>query len=338
MPNTKSSDIRYKILDRCLRRGGYSMANLRDAVNEELVFQGLSPVTALNTTRGDIRFIETTYPDIIVKETRSGRNKTYAYENPDSSIFKLQFNDDELSQLSQCMAILSQFEGMPQMDWLQSFMDRFKLSLNIESDGKQIVGFDYNPYLKGRQHFASLLTAISEKRVLSLEYKNFKQEKVDTIIVHPYFLEEYNNRWFLLGFNEDKHKISNFAFDRIISINTVSFPKYRKNEEIDFNQEYFDNIIGVSHTNAEQQPIIIKVAKDTYPYIETKALHWSQSVVDRDEDSVTIKIKVAPNFELEQCLLSYGEAITVVQPISLREKIKERINRMRNNYELAQND
>lgn len=338
MPNTKSSDIRYKVLDRCLRRGGYSMANLRDAVNEELVFQGLSPVTALNTIRGDIRFIETTYPDIIVKETRSGRNKTYAYENPDSSIFKLQFNDEELSQLSQCMAILSQFEGMPQMDWLQSFMDRFKLSLNIESDGKQIVGFDYNPYLKGRQHFASLLTAISEKRVLSLEYKNFKQEKVDTIIVHPYFLKEYNNRWFLLGFNEDKHKISNFAFDRIISINTVSFPKYRENEEIDFNQEYFDDIIGVSHTNAEQQPIIIKVAKDTYPYIETKALHWSQSVVDRDEDFVTIKIKVAPNFELEQCLLSYGEAITVIQPISLREKIKERINRMRNNYELVQND
>jgi len=245
---------------------------------------------------------------------------------------------EDLSQLSQCMAILSQFEGMPQMDWLQSFMDRFKLSLNIESDGKQIVGFDYNPYLKGRQHFASLLTAISEKRVLSLEYKNFKQEKVDTIIVHPYFLKEYNNRWFLLGFNEDKHKISNFAFDRIISINTVSFPKYRENEEIDFNQEYFDDIIGVSHTNAEQQPIIIKVAKDTYPYIETKALHWSQSVVDRDEDSVTIKIKVAPNFELEQCLLSYGEAITIEQPVSLREKIKERINRMRNNYELVQND
>lgn len=338
MPNTKSSEIRYKILDRCLRRGGYSMANLRDAVNEELEFQGLSPVTALNTIRGDIRFIETTYPDIIVKETRSGRNKTYAYENPESSIFKLQFNDEELSQLSQCMAILSQFEGMPQMDWLESFMDRFKLSLNIESDGKQIVGFDYNPYLRGRQHFATLLTAISEKRVLSLEYKNFKQKKVDNIIVHPYFLKEYNNRWFLLGFNEDKQKISNFAFDRIVAISHVSSRQYRVNEEIDFNEDYFDDIIGVSHTNAEQQPIIIKVAKDTYPYIETKALHWSQSVVDRDEDSVTIKIKVAPNFELEQCLLSYGEAITIEQPVSLREKIKERISRMRNNYELVQND
>lgn len=309
------------------------MVDLRNAVNEELEFQGLSPVTALNTIRGDIRFIETTYPDIIVKETRLGRNKTYSYENPNSSIYKLKFNDEELSQLSQCMAILSQFEGMPQMDWLQSFMDRFKLSLNIESDGKQIVGFDYNPYLRGRQHFATLLTAISEKRVLALDYKNFKQEKVDTIIVHPYFLKEYNNRWFLLGFNEDKQKISNFAFDRIVSINTVSSPQYRENEEIDFNEDYFDDIIGVSHTNAEQQLVIIKVSKDTYPYIETKALHWSQSVVDRDEETVTIKLRVVPNYELEQCLLSYGEAITIEQPISLREKLKERINKMRNNYE-----
>ena len=35
MPNTKSSEIRYKIIDRCLRRGDHSMSNLRDAVNEE---------------------------------------------------------------------------------------------------------------------------------------------------------------------------------------------------------------------------------------------------------------------------------------------------------------
>lgn len=89
MPNTKSSDIRYKVLDRCLRRGGYSTVRLMEAVSKELEFQGYEPVTALNTIRNDLRYIDSTYPDVHIVETKSGRNKTYAYENPESSIYKL---------------------------------------------------------------------------------------------------------------------------------------------------------------------------------------------------------------------------------------------------------
>ena len=196
------------------------MANLRDAVNKELEFQGLEPVTALNTIRGDIRFIETTYPDIVVKETRAGRHKTYAYENPESSIYKLQLNDDELGQLSHCMAILSQFEGLPQMDWLNSFMERFKLSLNIDPNGIRVVGFDENKYLEGRRHFPQLLSAITNKQTICIEYKSFKASESRTIIVHPYYLKEYNNRWFLIGRSNDYDCPSTFAFDRIERIET----------------------------------------------------------------------------------------------------------------------
>lgn len=89
MPNTKSSDIRYKVLDRCLRRGGYSTARLMDAVSKELEFQGYEPVTALNTIRNDLRYIGATYPNVTIVETKSGRNKTYSYEDPNSSIYKL---------------------------------------------------------------------------------------------------------------------------------------------------------------------------------------------------------------------------------------------------------
>lgn len=49
MPNTKSSDIRYKVLDRCLRRGGYSTSELMKEVNKELEFHGFQRVTSLNT-------------------------------------------------------------------------------------------------------------------------------------------------------------------------------------------------------------------------------------------------------------------------------------------------
>lgn len=333
MPNTKSSDIRYKVLDRCLRRGGYSTVRLMEAVSVELEFQGYEPVTALNTIRNDLRYIDSTYPDVHIVETKSGRNKTYAYENPESSIYKLQFNDDELGQLSQCMAILSQFEGMPQMEWLQSFLERFRLSLNIDPDGKRVVGFDENKYLVGREYFSRLLSAISNKEVLDISYKSFKDDSVKHKIVHPYYIKEYNNRWFLLGRTEGYDTVSTFAFDRIENIDNAIDIEYVPNNEIDFNDDYFTEMIGVTKPLEEKkQKVGIRVSRNLYPYIATKPIHETQKVKGTDDSGVTIEIELYINYELNQLLLSYGDGIEVLYPDTLRRQLRSKLENALKNY------
>ena len=244
MPNTKSSDIRYKVLDRCLRQGGYSTSELMNEVNKELELQGFPTVSALNTIRQDMDHIGSSYPDICIVDKKIGRNVTYSYENPESSIFRLPFNDDELAQLSQCMAILSRFEGTPQMEWMHSFIERFKLSLNIDVDGKQVVGFDECKYLRGKEYFATLLSAICNKRVLAIGYKSFQRGAVKEVLLHPYYIKEYNNRWFLLGREHGFDSISHLAFDRIEHISTVTGVSFIENKDHDFNDDYFSDIIS----------------------------------------------------------------------------------------------
>lgn len=333
MPNTKSSDIRYKVLDRCLRRGGYSTVRLMEAVSKELEFQGYEPVTALNTIRNDLRYIDSTYPDVHIVETKSGRNKTYAYENPESSIYKLQFNDDELGQLSQCMAILSQFEGVPQMEWIQSFLERFRLSLNIDTDGKRVVGFDENKYLVGREYFSRLLSAISNKEVLDISYKSFKDDSVKHKIVHPYYIKEYNNRWFLLGRTEGYDTVSTLAFDRIENIDNAIDIEYIPNKEIDFNDDYFTEMIGVTKPLEEtKQKVGIRVSRNLYPYIATKPIHETQRVKGTDDSGVTIEIELYINYELNQLLLSYGDGIEVLYPCALRRQLRSKLENALKNY------
>ncbi len=334
MPNTKSSDIRYKVLDRCLRRGGYSTSALMEEVNKELVFQGFPKVTALNTIRQDMDHIASSYPDIIIESRKEGRNVTYSYNNPESSIFKLPFNDEELAQLTQCMAILSQFEGTPQMEWMQSFIERFKLSLNIDIDGKKVVGFDECRYLRGKEHFSPLLSAICNKQVLAIEYKSFVRGTEKEVLVHPYYIKEYNNRWFLLGREHGFDTISNFAFDRIERINLITGVTYIENREYDFNDEYFSDIIRVTkRMECEPEKIRLWVSNSLYPYIQTKPLHESQKLKSHVMDGYEIEIEVRPNYELEQLILSYGESIRVIEPVSLREKIKERLKEAVKKYE-----
>ena len=328
MPNTKSSDIRYKVLDRCLRRGGYSTEALMKAVNEELEFQGFPVVTSMNTIRQDLEYIGgSAYPDINIVSTRNGRFITYAYENPESSIYRVQFNDDEIAQFTQCMAVLSRFEGTPQMDWIQNFLDRARLTIDIDFKDKQVVGFDECKYLKGKEFFTPLLSAICRKEVLSIGYRSFKSDCTKEILIHPYYLKEFNNRWFLLGLSHGFDSLSHLAFDRIEYINKVSGVKFIENENHDFNDEYFSDIIGVSK-NIEDSPlnVILWVEKKEYPYICTKPLHESQHKIAELPDGYKIGIKVCLNYELEQLLLSYGEGISVLEPLALRDKLRGRIS------------
>lgn len=335
MPNTKSSDIRYKVLDRCLRRGGYSTVMLMEAVSRELEFHGFEPVTALNTIRNDLRYISSTYPNVSIVETRSGRNKTYAYEDKNSSIYKLQFNDDELGQLSQCLAILSQFEGMPQMEWLKSFMERFKLSLNIDPNGKRVVGFDENKYLVGREYFSRILSAISNREVIKIIYNSFKDDIVQTMIVHPYYIKEYNNRWFLLGMTEGFDTVSTIAFDRIENIERADGYQYKSNTVIDFNDDYFCDMIGVTKPlEQSKHSVRLKVKKSLFPYINTKPIHETQKIKSKDESGVEIEVELYINYELKQLLLSYGDGIKVLSPDFLREEMKGRLTKALAEYEV----
>jgi predicted DNA-binding transcriptional regulator YafY len=60
-------------------------------------------------------------------------------------------------------------------------------------------------------------------------------------------------------------------------------------------------------------------------------LHPSQSYQFENEIH-RITIKVIPNYELESLLLSYGENLQVLEPLSFVEKMRIRVEKMKNNY------
>ena len=135
-------------------------------------------------------------------------------------------------------------------------------------------------------------------------------------------------RWFLFGKSFGYVTISNLALDRMEYI-MESNQEYIETD-IDFN-EYFEDIIGVTIQNENVLDIVLKVDKTLIPYITTKPLHGSQKIYDED-DNFEVHLKLIPNYELETLILSFGEKVQVLEPVILAEKVKERINKMKNNY------
>src|SRR5690606_37840378 len=164
-----------------------------------------------------------------------------------------------------------------------------------------IIHLDRNENLKGLEHLDTLYQAILKKIVLKISYKSFKARDISVITFHPFILKEYNNRWFLVGKPTTKisQPIVSLALDRIIKIDYDTSIEYI-NENFN-GDEYYKNTIGVTVLSDEHiQDIVLKIDKSNTPYVLTKPFHHSQEIIERFGDgSITVKLKVHINFELE---------------------------------------
>ena len=333
MPKSKSADLRIKVIDQCLsdRKRKYSTAKIFERCNEELLKRDFVPITAMNSIRDDMEQIQRIYPGADIEPYREGRNIYYRYADPEFSIFKTPMKPDEIIQLTQTLRLLRRFKGMPQFDWVDEIAERLGASLKLDESTDEIVGFDENLDLEGMNNFTPLFNAIVDKQPLKLTYQSFKQDREETIIVHPYYLKQYNKRWFLIAWNDEYNFMANYAFDRIKGIEDANVPY--KPTDVNF-FDYFEDMIGVSKdTRTEPQTVKLWVSAAQWPYIKTKPLHGAtQRLVSLDEKGAVITIEVYLNYELEQLLLSFGEKVKVLEPAELKDKIKQRLTEAAKNY------
>ena len=190
--------------------------------------------------------------------------------------------------------------------------------------GVSYIHFEKNELLKGLEFIDPLHKAIINSNAIEVEYQSFKARESKKFIFHPYLLKEYRNRWFVLGQNSKKLLLT-LALDRIISVNIAAKEKYYRNEQFDINT-YFDDVIGVSKIPSQKTHLVVfKVNKFNEPYIKTKPIHPSQSILKEEKDGMIFSINVVWNFELEREILGFGEAIKVLAPKRLRNKITQRL-------------
>ena len=90
----------------------------------------------------------------------------------------------------------------------------------------------------------AIFEAIVAKKVIEISYHPFGKD-VRTVVVSPYHLKQYNNRWFLIAKRKDFDKMSNYAIDRIKEIKETTKVFEPLDDDFDF-EEFFSDVVGVS--------------------------------------------------------------------------------------------
>ena len=331
MPTNKNAQLRYQVLDRCLSNWSrrYYIEDLVEACNEALYqYNGETKDgggVKKRQVQEDLKFIESEEGyGMLIDAIQNGHRKYYRYHKKGASIKEQPINQEELDLIHNALILLKRFEGVLQFEWLDDLEKRLYTTSKLGETLDSVVSFQHNPYLKGMDaYYKPICDSIVNKRVIEIVYHPFGKY-ARTIIVIPYYLKQYNNRWFLIGKHKDSKYLSNFAIDRIESYKETSKPYEPLSEDVDF-KEYFSDIVGVSLSNAPVEEIVLKVSNKAYGYIVTKPLHESQSAVSIPigEDYWQVILKVQNNYELRSLLRSFGEQIEVMAPASLREMMKD---------------
>ncbi len=129
----------------------------------------------------------------------------------------------------------------------------------------EVVDYDDNFQLTNINSLPIILKAILGEKTIHFMYSRRFSTESSQRIVHPYFLHQYNNRWYLfalfrsrdnskVGYKEesDKDGIRCYGLDRItdvreLNVESIKFQPISLKKLMAYKKNYFGNIVGVTN-------------------------------------------------------------------------------------------
>ena len=275
--------------------------------------------------------------DCIEDNGKVGKGRAYRY---------IGTKDDPLSEerkavvqksLEDYVAFCKASAGIMPTSWFSSFFENTQLLLDTnreEKNGDGLIRSSLEQNLTNIHLLPVFYKAITDKQVLQFSYQRFGQDPF-VLTFHPQFIKEYNGRWFVFGeADREPFQAYNVPLDRIVGevseVNNIEYIPAPKG----FYQDFFNNIIGVTHEKGAKVEEVIIRTKTEYQHglLLTKPLHHSQKETlpfgEHDNQWYgEVRLTIEPNRELRGRILLYGDNLEVISPKSLREQIRDILKR-----------
>ena len=291
-----------------------------------------------------IKALEQACPGCIEDNGKTGKGKAFHYIGDLDDPLAEERQAIEQKRIEDYVDFCKASAGILPMSWFSAYFENTQLLLDTNREvetGSSLIRSSLEQNLTNIDLLPIFYKAIANKQVLQFDYQPFGQEPF-TLTFHPQFLKEYNGRWFVFG-NADRapYQAYNVPLDRIIGeISFVKGIEYIPAEK-GFYQQYFKNIIGVTHEEEAKVEQVVIRTKSEYQHglLLTKPLHHSQkeALPFGEHDGQwygEVVLTIEPNRELRGKILMYGEGLEVIEPLVLREQLKTTISMQMEQYKL----
>jgi predicted DNA-binding transcriptional regulator YafY len=192
-------------------------------------------------------------------------------------------------------------------------------SLKLAGDMSRYMIFEKRK-ARGTHHFYGLLHAIRNRIVINLVHQKYDDDEPTGRLAEPLALKESKGRWYLFAKDRNDKKFKTFGLDRILDFeNTASRFDYPAGLDVN---EVFRHCFGVINPGNEAPcEIILSFSNEQGKYIKSYPIHESQTILADTGGGLKIKLLMNITHDLVMELLSYGDSVEVIAPVSLRKTL-----------------
>lgn len=292
--------IRYHSIIQKLRRSPASFKEINDYLNKLSQCEGYDLCVSDRTFRRDLDTIQDIYK---ISIQYNSTTRKYHLDNSNSN------------------------------DFINRIYETFDLfnALNLQERLSEHIGFE-KKHESGAKYLSKILNAIQDKRTIEFDYFKFNIEEWTQRMVHPYFIKEYRQRWYLLAYDSIDSKLKHFALDRMKEVNRTE-QQFELIEGFKAN-DYYKYCFGIIKPEEDDpHDVVLSFYSFQGQYIKRLPFHNSQEVLIDNEDELRIQlhINITEDFIME--LLSYGSSMEVIKPKLLKQRMIEEAKEIITYYE-----
>jgi predicted DNA-binding transcriptional regulator YafY len=177
-----------------------------------------------------------------------------------------------------------------------------------------------------REILARVLDAILLHRQATMRYASASSKRTKEYVVEPQRIAYAHGGIYLVAWVPEYGEMRTFAVERMqtFGLRDEGFQPRA------LPAQPFAHSLGVN--TGRPEAVVVEFAPDAAPYVREREWHQTQTIEDRDDGSIVLRMQVCNDHALRAWVLSFGASARVVAPSALAHAILEQATATRRRY------
>ncbi|MEM9773188.1 MAG: CRISPR-associated helicase Cas3' [Chloroflexota bacterium] len=216
-----------------------------------------------------------------------------------------------------------------------------RLSEVLKSDipvGKDIFNLAQTLYKRPNQpnyesHFSQLVKAFLRRQPVTLTYQPY-QGKPFTTRFDIYLIEptSIGHAIYLIGWSHQVNQLRTYKLSRVIEVETNHNEGYVIGQDFQ-GVDIFDNAWSIM-LGEETDRVVLQFSEQVKDRVLETNWHPSQNYTAQEDGTLKWWVDVASTVDIENWIRGWGRDVEVLEPLSLRDKMKTHVGAMAEQYNL----
>jgi predicted DNA-binding transcriptional regulator YafY len=256
--------------------------------------------------------------------------KGYVYTEAGFELPLPQISQEELLAILLARNLLSSSAGGLISRAITSFGKKLFLTMGdfglSEERMSEAFSATWNGYAPAQADvFRQIAEALLQQRLLRFTYHSPLSNEPTHRSVEPHHLQHYNGSWLLIAYSHERKSWRKFALSRISALQRQAdtFPLRPRSEWQDQLEGGFGLIQG-----PQLFTVTLRFTPFRAGWIREQIWHPDQSMTTHPDGSLDLSFPAADLREVKLRVLQFGAEVEVIEPLELREVVREEAARM----------